>query len=193
MKYFLILFIIIQSCSQTNKEPIKKINIDIIAYEEKVEFFKNFKNSFKYENINNYKNISLSNYYIRFADTYRDKLKKIEYLLIPEDYHSFSKQLNQYEELQNNNIEVDFELSSTYNYISNSDFRKLGKTYNELWKNFRQKYGKKSLILVGKPLIGKNHNILILNIQIINETSNSVSELYAFEKKDGEWNLLTKL
>ncbi|WP_394751352.1 hypothetical protein [Spongiimicrobium salis] len=193
MKYFLILFIIIQSCSQRNKEPNKKMNTDIIAYEEKVEFFKNFKNSFNYENINTYKNISISNYYIRFVDTYRDKLKKIEHLLIPEDYHNFSKQLNQYEKLQNNNIEADFELSSTYNYITNSDFRKLGKTYDELWKNFKLKYGEKSLILVGKPLIGKNNNILILTIQIINETSNSVSELYAFEKRDGEWNLLTKL
>ena len=165
----------------------------ITAYDAKVEFLNGLKKSFTTIPIKDYKNVSFKAYDLRFADSYGDILKKINALLKPEDDEFFSSQINEYEILEKENVEINFQLKG-FNYISSSELKSLGTTYDELWSNFRKKYGEKSVLILSKPLLSKDLKIALIEIQGISEAGKSANmALYAFKKTDNRWSLLSEL
>jgi hypothetical protein len=172
-------------------EQLKQI--DIIAKQTKTEFLNSLRNSFTIADISEIKNITFTNYDLRFCEGYGAKLKKIKTELKLEDYEFFIAQINEYEKLELDSIELDFKLQD-FNFITQTEMLNLGRTYGVLWENFIKKYGKKSLLRLSKPLLSKDLQLAILEIQVITESSiNIVSELYAFKRVNGAWVLLSEL
>jgi hypothetical protein len=187
IKYLLIL-IFFFSCSSKKNQVIP-----ISGLKSKSEFLNNIQKSFTKIDIKDFKNITFTNYDLRFSDTYQVKLKKIQNELKIEDYEFFISQINEYEKLEKDKIEIEFGLQK-FNYILKSDMEKLGTTYNELWTNFRKKYGKKSLLQFSKPLFSKDLQLAIIEIQVISDSENFRSkDLYAFKKINNNWILLAEL
>jgi hypothetical protein len=172
-------------------EQVKQI--DIIALQTKTEFLNSLRKSFTIADISDIKNITFTNYDLRFCEGYGAKLKKIKSELKLEDYEFFIAQINEYEKLEIDSIELDFKLQD-FNLITQTEMLNLGRTYDVLWGNFIKKYGKKSLLRLSKPLLSNDLQLAILEIQVITENSiNIVSELYAFKRVNGEWVLLSEL
>jgi hypothetical protein len=172
-------------------EPVKQI--DIIAKQAKTEFLNSLRNSFTIADIPEIRNITFTNYDLRFCEEYGAKLKKINSELKPEDYEFFIAQINEYEKLEIDSMELDFKLQD-FNFITQTEMLNLGRTYDVLWGNFIKKYGEKSLLRLSKPLLSRDFQLAILEIQFITESSiNIVSELYAFKRVNGEWVLLSEL
>jgi hypothetical protein len=172
-------------------EQVKQI--DIIAKQAKTEFLNSLRNSFTIADISEIRNITFTNYDLRFCEEYGAKLKKINSELKPEDYEFFIAQINEYEKLEIDSMELDFKLQD-FNFITQTEMLNLGRTYDVLWGNFIKKYGEKSLLRLSKPLLSRDFQLAILEIQFITESSiNIVSELYAFKRVNGEWVLLSEL
>lgn len=172
-------------------EQVKQI--DIIALQTKTEFLNSLRKSFTIADISEIKNITFTNYGLRFCEGYGAKLKKIKNEIKLEDYEFFIAQINEYERLEIDSIELDFKLPD-FNFITQTEMLNLGRTYDVLWENFIKKYGKKSLLRLSKPLLSKDLQLAILEIQVITESSiNKVSELFAFKRVNGVWVLLSVL
>lgn len=172
-------------------EQVKQTSI--IAKETKTEFLNSLRKSFTIADISDIKNITFTNYDLRFCEGYGAKLKKIKNEIKLEDYEFFIAQINEYERLEIDSIELDFKLPD-FNFITQTEMLNLGRTYDVLWGNFIKKYGKKSLLRLSKPLLSKDLQLAILEIQVITESSiNNGSVLYAFKKVNGVWVLLSEL
>lgn len=172
-------------------EQVKQTSI--IAKETKTEFLNSLRKSFTIADISDIKNITFTNYDLRFCEGYGAKLKKIKNEIKLEDYDFFIAQINEYERLEIDSIELDFKLTD-FNFITQNEMLNLGRTYDVLWGNFIKKYGKKSLLRLSKPLLSKDLQLAILEIQVITESSiNNGSVLYAFKKVNGVWVLLSEL
>ena len=186
----------------SGKDKFKNQNIEfleqvkqtsIIAKETKTEFLNSLRKSFTIADISDIKNITFTNYDLRFCEGYGAKLKKIKNEIKLEDYDFFIAQINEYERLEIDSIELDFKLQD-FNFITQTEILNLGRTYDVLWENFIKKYGKKSLLRLSKPLLSKDLQLAILEIQVITESSiNNGSVLYAFKKVNDVWVLLSEL
>ena len=177
-----------------NVEFLEQVNqINVIAKQTKTEFLNSLRKSFTIADISEIKNITFTNYDLRFCEGYGAKLKKIKNEIKLEDYEFFIAQINEYEGLEIDSIELDFKLQD-FIFITQTEMLNLGRTYDVLWGNFIKKYGKKSLLRLSKPLLSKDSQLAILEIQVITESSiNNGSVLYAFKKVNGVWVLLSEL
>ena len=179
------------SCSSTKEK--KETVTNVSGLDSKIEFLNSIQRSFNKFDISEYRNLSFTKYDMRFVEGYQKKLKKIQGELKTEDYDYFITQINEYENLERSNIEVDFKLIG-FNYITDESLKNLGKTYDELWTNFRKKYGTKSLLSLSKPLLSKDAQLALIEIQAISETENhSNKELFAFKKINDQWIFLSEL
>ena len=119
-------------CGCATNEPTNK-SFEISAVEAKAEFLNDIKRSFSAENIEHYQHVTFTNYGLRFTDGFPHKLMKIASELKREDVDFFMLQVNEYEKLELQNKDIDFDLQGFKN-ISKSELSSLGTTYEELWK-----------------------------------------------------------